>query len=567
MRKRTPETLLVTPFACAPHGATGGPWLLDKMKGNPMKSIFGAFTAFGVAFAVSTNAHAACIMEEGSTPEDGSCAVIFHDYHYYSDYGFTGDEVTLNYSRAGHRWTDDDFYYSRFDYFANANLPGFYVTPRAHVMAVPSKHHSTPPISISAKTGKATYWGSANGVYALASHNFISTGAIKGDVQLAADFSQDRISGTFDGFSILADSATTGEWLNIGLAISMSADIGKVEDYISEHDEGFQGSGQMLSDFSMDFSLLDRHTITRNQVPGFTPDAPDLPEFDIRGHFFMADATAAEGVMETINPLTVKEDGSAIGEFSLAVSINGSDDQTHFGQMMRQAISNRDDTDTGNINGGDQDADDGDQDADARNLATAIQTAFDLPFSRGLNYFQDPDSSDHYGVWLVDIGVPGDMSDDLVRYWANAPAGYSVNHSSYDRYWSYGGTAAYSGAAKGLSWYKNDAGEFTADVELMWNFDSRSVDKWSNGDVAGTISGFSGPGANPNWKIVIHPELYNDFMMTDGESEATHQRFNLYPYGSAERGRDDPASGAVGDFEMGFSDGGAVGVFHATQIP
>ena len=69
------KTLMALPLAAMP----------ERMEGHSVKVALGAITALGLAFALPVNAHAACVMEKGSTPEDGACAVTFNEAGLKSD--------------------------------------------------------------------------------------------------------------------------------------------------------------------------------------------------------------------------------------------------------------------------------------------------------------------------------------------------------------------------------------------------------------------------------------------------------------------------------------------------
>ncbi len=173
------------------------------------------------------------------------------------------------------------------------------------------------------------------------------------------------------------------------------------------------------------------------------------------------------------------------------------------------------------------------------------------------------DTAENYGVWLIDGHDPDDPNDDLLTSRSDAPAG---KIEAPNLAMEYTGTATYTGDVKGYAYHKDKAGRFTADVTLRANYG----DGEDPGEIVGTVSGFSGAGANPAWvAATLNTNPDGTFTVTtDGTSDGywvaqaygvrfNDGRGNYFAGGQPE--------GYVGSMALRYSDGAAVGAFDAKR--
>ncbi len=177
-----------------------------------------------------------------------------------------------------------------------------------------------------------------------------------------------------------------------------------------------------------------------------------------------------------------------------------------------------------------------------------------------------PSDASHWGVWLSE-------QNDLI-VWYGAPAGTYDQEGQLssafvtDIQFDTAKTANYRGSVRGLGHHESGGtesfGEFTAAINLTASF--AAVDSGSSSTLAGTVSGWSGSGADSAWGTV---NLNNDGTVSGGA--ATGGEWGHYLYRQATTGDPDGATGYV---DLNFADiseangGGtesAIGAFHAIK--
>ena len=177
-----------------------------------------------------------------------------------------------------------------------------------------------------------------------------------------------------------------------------------------------------------------------------------------------------------------------------------------------------------------------------------------------------PSDASHWGVWLSE-------QNDLI-VWYGAPAGTYDQEGQLssafvtDIQFDTAKTANYRGSVRGLGHHESRGtesfGEFTAAINLTASF--AAVDSGSSSTLAGTVSDWSGSGADSAWGTV---NLNNDGTVSGGA--ATGGEWGHYLYRQATTGDPDGATGYV---DLNFADiseangGGtesAIGAFHAIK--
>ena len=183
----------------------------------------------------------------------------------------------------------------------------------------------------------------------------------------------------------------------------------------------------------------------------------------------------------------------------------------------------------------------GDQGGDA--LTERVRTAFETVNELSFNPADDPESV-HYIQGAKHFGVS--LGQSALTIWSAPPNGYgrvSVNDSVFT------GTATYSGAVIGYAYHgppnSDTGGGFNANIKLNANFEDESLD--------GTVSNFSGPGANPNWGDV---NLENGGVIGGAVAGGWSHEF----YRKENEGNPDGVTGTV---NLEFSDGRARGAYNA----
>ena len=173
-----------------------------------------------------------------------------------------------------------------------------------------------------------------------------------------------------------------------------------------------------------------------------------------------------------------------------------------------------------------------------------------------------------YGYWLSDsdssLGADLDRINTFANSYAARDTGASLNTPNIDNDL---GKATYEGKALGMSVvtgrHEDDAnaalesGEFTATVELEAEFGATPV-------VSGEIHSFEGTGTRSNWRVrLLDLDLSTaeegGVAQTGGENNGT---WRANPYGgNSTAGELARPVGIIGDFEVDFVDGRAVGAY------
>jgi len=159
------------------------------------------------------------------------------------------------------------------------------------------------------------------------------------------------------------------------------------------------------------------------------------------------------------------------------------------------------------------------------------------------NPADDPESK-HYIQGAKHFGVS--LGQSALTIWSAPPNGYgrvSVNDSAFT------GTATYSGTVIGYAYHwppdSQTGGGFNANIQLNANFDDESLD--------GTVSNFSGPGANPTWGDV---NLENGGVIGGAVAgDWSHEFYRKENEGNP--------NGVTGTVNLEFSDGRARGAYNA----
>jgi len=153
-----------------------------------------------------------------------------------------------------------------------------------------------------------------------------------------------------------------------------------------------------------------------------------------------------------------------------------------------------------------------------------------------------------YGAWLEET--------DYIATWSNPPRDVTYDLSEGGvGHADFGGTATFAGNVSGLGHYgsgeQKKGGELAASITLEADFGQDTV--------TGTVSNFRIGGGNPDWANATL-DLFEG-VTTDGDPGAGGE-WDLEFYRSADRGNPDGANGFI---ELRYTDGGAVGGFHATK--
>ena len=174
----------------------------------------------------------------------------------------------------------------------------------------------------------------------------------------------------------------------------------------------------------------------------------------------------------------------------------------------------------------------------------------------------DMDTADHYGVWLTDGGTPDDPDDDLLTVRFEPPPG-KTSGPNFDPI-AYMGTATYAGDVKGYAYHQDmadgyKAGKFAANIKLNADFGAQPQ------TLDGSVSDFSGAGANPGWGAAT---LEADRTATTDGTAGGWWVFEAYGV-RAEPGTGGGLAGNpegyVGQMTLRYSDGAAVGAFDAEK--
>ena len=126
------------------------------------------------------------------------------------------------------------------------------------------------------------------------------------------------------------------------------------------------------------------------------------------------------------------------------------------------------------------------------------------------------------------------------------------------------GTATYAGDVEGYAYHQDmadgyKAGRFTADITLNADFGAQTL--------TGTVSDFSGAGANPGWEAATLEAvgLVGRTATTDGTDGGRWTAQAYYPDNDGPgRFRNKP-DGYVGHMTLRYSDGAAFGAFDAKR--
>ena len=165
-----------------------------------------------------------------------------------------------------------------------------------------------------------------------------------------------------------------------------------------------------------------------------------------------------------------------------------------------------------------------------------------------------------YGYWLT-YGVDGSPTG-VATYAAKGHADTNTENLDLTR----GAdattdvTATYTGDAVGIAVRDETSGQFTADVTLTATFGASPM-------LGGTISGFDGKAANPEWNVM----LKDTTIVAAGSSTGVayggtaEGAWTAQGYGPAQTEGDDPVmhrpEGFFGAFDANFSDGAAAGAY------
>ena len=192
----------------------------------------------------------------------------------------------------------------------------------------------------------------------------------------------------------------------------------------------------------------------------------------------------------------------------------------------------------------------------------------------------DPDAGQKFNVedadyvsygWWLDEGIAGDAA-------AKAGAWYVVMQGANttvtaDHITAASGTATYNGQAVGKAAYyhslggaSNTGGHFTADAELMADFDANML--------SGSITGFNVGGMNPGWSVELMKQSIADTGVAlatdstkwtvDGTTGDAGGSWSAAFYGKPSD--EHQPSGVAGGFKASYeSDGYMVGVFEAER--
>ena len=165
---------------------------------------------------------------------------------------------------------------------------------------------------------------------------------------------------------------------------------------------------------------------------------------------------------------------------------------------------------------------------------------------------KDLNPSDSFGVWLHNANTPNDPSDDHMTLRYRPPGEQAIGPPlSVD----FDGTANYSGDVQGYAYHGNTAGEFSADINLEADFERYAI--------TGTVSGFSGSGANPAWEdatlTLKGPE--GDQVSTVTTDNTTGGSWIADSYGVVSN----QPEGIIGHMTLPYSDGAAIGAFSAPK--
>lgn len=192
----------------------------------------------------------------------------------------------------------------------------------------------------------------------------------------------------------------------------------------------------------------------------------------------------------------------------------------------------------------------------AENFDGSLGVRIAAAIAKGVQYRKPPAESPEdyphdFGAWLEET--------DYIATWSNPPRGATYNlRGEGVGHADFGGTATFAGNVSGLGHYgsgeQKKGGELKASITLDADFDE--------GTVTGTVSNFRIGGRDPGWANATL--ALSGGVTTDGDQGAGGEWELEGFYRSGNNGNPDGANGFI---DLRYTDGGAVGGFHATKQP